>query len=79
MRAAAGAGSARAPVPAVRLQLAPAQSPKSQQELAELREAKLAKPVFRLAPWVTDYDAARAAAAKEGKLIFAYFTRSYAH
>jgi len=28
--------------------------------------------------WIVDYDAARAKAKAEGKLIFAYFTRSYA-
>lgn len=41
-------------------------------------EAKLAKEFIAFGGWITDYDEARARAAKEGKLIFAYFTRSYA-
>lgn len=51
----------------------------TQEQLIELRAQKLAKPVFHEPRWETDYDAARARAKKEGKLIFAYFTRSYAH
>jgi len=52
---------------------------KSQEELIQARADKLAKPVFQLADWNTDYDAVRAEAKKTGKLIFAYFTRSYAY
>jgi hypothetical protein len=48
----------------------------SQEKLRALRAEKLAKPVFE--GWLTDYDAARARARKDGKLILAYFTRSYA-
>ena len=51
----------------------------SQEELIKLREEKLAKPVFKLAPWKTDYDAVRAEAKASGKPMFAYFSRSYAH
>lgn len=47
-------------------------------QLRELREAKLASPVFRLANWHSDFDQARECAANEGKVLFAYFTRSYA-
>lgn len=54
-------------------------SPKGQADFVKLREEKLAKPVFKLAKWNTDYDAVRAEAKKTGKPIFAYFTRSYAH
>jgi hypothetical protein len=57
--------------------LLPAQNAE-QDKLVELRAQKLAKPVFQKAPWVTDYDKAREQAKKENKLIFAYFTRSYA-
>ena len=57
---------------------APAQEP-SQDELKQKRADKLAKPVFQKAPWLFDYDAAKAQAKKEGKLVLAYFTRSYAH
>jgi hypothetical protein len=49
-----------------------------QQKLKELRTEKLGKPVFQKAPWVFDYDKAREQAKKDGKVIFAYFTRSYA-
>jgi hypothetical protein len=58
----------------------PAQTPeKTQDELKAQRAEKLAKEVFKLAPWTFDYDAARAEAKKTGKPILAYFTRSYAH
>jgi hypothetical protein len=57
----------------------PAQQQPPQEKLIELRDEKLAKPVFQLAKWNTDYDAVREEAKKSGKLIFAYFTRSYAH
>ena len=50
----------------------------TQEQLIELRAKKLAKSVFHAPVWETDYDAARARAKSEGKLIFAYFTRSYA-
>ncbi|HYC77814.1 MAG TPA: hypothetical protein VEI02_09320 [Planctomycetota bacterium] len=58
--------------------LAPAQQSKSQEELVKLRDEKLQKEFLKKADWTTDYDAAKARAMKEGKLIFAYFTRSYA-
>ena len=48
----------------------------------EALDAKLAKklqePFLTKAAWLTDYEAAKAEAAKSGKMIFAYFTRSYA-
>src|SRR5262249_33868535 len=53
---------------------ATAQSP---QELRQKLDAKLAKAEFKQAPWLTDYEAARAKAKAEGKLVLAYFTRSY--
>ncbi|MDA1259263.1 MAG: hypothetical protein O3A20_01430 [Planctomycetota bacterium] len=40
-------------------------------------ETKVQKEFVAFGGWITDYDEARARAAKEGKLIFAYFTRSY--
>lgn len=40
-------------------------------------EAKLAKPFVAHGNWILDYDEARKIAKEEGKLIFAYFTRSY--
>ena len=51
---------------------------KSQEALIKLREEKLAKEVFKKAPWMFDFDKARETAKNEGKLIFTYFTRSYA-
>jgi hypothetical protein len=65
--------------PAARIAPAPPQDPKTQTELIVLRKAKLAKPVFENAAWRTDFDAARKAAKASGKLLLAYFTRSYAH
>lgn len=41
-------------------------------------ENKMAKEFVKNAAWETDYDKARERAATDGKLIFAYFTRSYA-
>jgi hypothetical protein len=60
--------------------LAPAQnrSQPNQDDLKAKRTEKLAKAVFKKTPWVTDYDKAREQAKKEGKLLFTYFTRSYA-
>jgi hypothetical protein len=61
--------------------LLPAQnrSQPDQDTLKQQRTEKLAKEVFKKAAWVADYDAARAQAKKENKLLFTYFTRSYAH
>lgn len=50
----------------------------SQEDLKANFEAKLAKPFVAAGGWITDYDEARALAAKEKKVIFVYFTRSYA-
>ena len=44
---------------------------------AKLQE-KLAKDFVKNADWVTDFDAAKQKAKESGKIIFAYFTRSYA-
>ena len=52
---------------------------KSQEELAKMRDEKLAHEVFQKANWIFDFDEARAEAKKSNKLIFAYFTRSYAN
>lgn len=50
---------------------------KSQAELKAQRVEKLALPVFEQAPWIGDYDRARAEAKKQGKLLLVYFTRSF--
>ena len=51
----------------------------SQEDLVQRRTAKLAKPVFQSAAWLTDFDAAKQQAKEQQKLILTYFTRSYAH
>ncbi|HEX9793154.1 MAG TPA: hypothetical protein VGC54_04145 [Planctomycetota bacterium] len=51
----------------------------TQAELIDLAAAKLAKDFIPFGGWVTDYDQARARAKQEGKVLFVYFTRSYAH
>jgi len=48
------------------------------QSLEERLEKKLAAPFIKNAAWVTDHDAARKLAGEEGRLLFAYFSRSYA-
>jgi hypothetical protein len=50
----------------------------SAQDMESRLEEKLAKDFVKNADWVTDFDAAKAKAKESGKLIFAYFTRSYA-
>jgi len=52
----------------------PAFAQTNEERLAE----KMAKPFIQNAAWETDYGKACEQAAKDGKLIFAYFTRSYA-
>ena len=45
--------------------------------LKDQLEKKLAEPFLKKAPWITDWDAARAEAKKSGRPIFAYFTPSF--
>lgn len=47
-------------------------------DLVLLRDKKLSSPFLKCAKWTTRWDEARAAAKDSGKLILAYFTRSYA-
>lgn len=47
------------------------------QSLQEKYEKKISQPWFTDAGWTDDFDAAKARAKKEDKLVFAYFTRSY--
>lgn len=49
----------------------------TQEELMARRTVVMAAPVFTRAPWLFDYEAARAAAKAKGQLIFVYCTRSY--
>ena len=43
----------------------------------EKLEKKMAKSFVKNVDWVTEFDKAKDKAAADGKLIFAYFTRSY--
>lgn len=54
-----------------------AQGP-SQEDLIKKRDAKLAEAWLKNGTWITDYTKAKEEAKKANKLIFAYFTRSYA-
>ena len=67
---------ATAMAPAV-LALTASVAAQTQDRLTELREKKLASEFLKNADWHTDFDAARVAARKSNKVIFAYFTRSY--
>jgi len=58
---------------------ASASAAEGQTDLEKKRDEKRAAPFLQKAPWITDYAQARAESQKSGKLIFAYFTRSYAH
>ena len=49
-----------------------------QKKFCLLRAEKMALDVFQHNGWTFDYDEARERAKKEGKVIFTYFTRSYA-
>ena len=49
-----------------------------QETLREQRDKKLASKFLQNANWITNYDKARAEAKKSKKLIFGYFTRSFA-
>jgi hypothetical protein len=55
-----------------------AQEPDQQATYRAEYEKKLAKDFVSYGNWVLDYDEARAQAKAEGKLLFVYFTRSYA-
>ena len=60
--------------------LAAAVAAPQQPDQAELKakyEAKLTAEYLEFGGWLTDYDAARAKAKAEGKLLFTYFSRSY--
>jgi hypothetical protein len=48
------------------------------QSFEEKLEKKLEAPFLKKAPWVLDYDEARKIAKEKGRVVFAYFTRSFA-
>ena len=49
----------------------------SQEQLKQQRADKVAEDWYTSAGWIDDYDVAREKAKESGKLIFAYFTRTY--
>ncbi len=49
-----------------------------QKRLIKQRDEKLEKAFLKNGTWTTDYDAALKTAGKSDRLIFGYFTRSYA-
>lgn len=53
-------------------------APPSQEQLKKQLEEKVGEAWVKDGGWITDYDQAREEAKKSGKLICAYFTRSYA-
>lgn len=48
------------------------------QSFEERLEKKLQAAFLKNAPWVLDYDEARKLAKEKGRVVFAYFTRSFA-
>ena len=58
--------------------LLPAAAPQDQATLKANLDKKLAEDFVESGGWVLDYKEAREQAAKEKKLLFVYFTRSYA-
>jgi hypothetical protein len=69
------------PVAALALVLAASAAlagPPSQDQLKKQRDEKLGEDWVKKFPWVTDYTKAKEEAKKSGKMIFAYFSRSYA-
>ena len=51
----------------------------AQSELEKKRDAKLGEDWVTSNGWTSDYDEARKQAKESGKVIFTYFTRSYAY
>ncbi len=54
-----------------------AQDQEDQEELVVRQQKKLSSEFLKRASWLVDYDEARSRAKADGKLVFAYFTRSY--
>lgn len=59
------------------LALAAAAGAADAQSNEDKRAQKLKAPFLSKAPWIADYDKARAEAKKTGRPIFTYFTTSY--
>ena len=63
---------------AAMLALSPFALAQSQTDYEKRYDEKLSHDFIEFGGWSTDYDAARALAKKEGKVLFVYFSRSYA-
>ncbi|RMH04280.1 MAG: hypothetical protein D6702_03490 [Planctomycetota bacterium] len=63
---------------ALALALAPAAAAQDTAALEQKYRHKLEQPFVAYGGWLTDLDQAKRRAAAENKLIFVYFTRSYA-
>ena len=55
----------------------PAQEP-AQESLVDQYQHKIERPFVTVGGWLVDYEAALARARDEGKVVFVYYTRSYA-
>lgn len=60
------------------LALAAPAAAQDQEQMQKNFDDKMAKEFVSNAAWVTDYDEAKKMAKEQGKVIFVYFTRSYA-
>jgi type IV secretory pathway TraG/TraD family ATPase VirD4 len=60
------------------LALAAPAAAQDQEQMQKNFDDKMAKEFISNAAWVTDYDEAQKMAKEQGKVIFVYFTRSYA-
>jgi tryptophan 2,3-dioxygenase len=60
------------------LALAAPAAAQDQEQMQKDFDDKMAKEFVSNAAWVTDYDEAQKMAEEQGKVIFVYFTRSYA-
>ena len=60
------------------LALAAPAAAQDQEQMQKNFDDKMAKEFVSNAAWVTDYDEAQKMAKDQGKVIFVYFTRSYA-
>lgn len=63
---------------ALLLSCSPAMAQLADQETLRQRfDEKLASPFLELAPWITDFEEAKEAAADTDQLVFVYVSRSY--
>ena len=66
------------PLPSLLLLLGLCAAADAQDDLQQKLDTKLHSAFLKQAAWSTDYDKALATATETGRLVFTYFTRSYA-